>query len=196
MTELLKIIFIAGMVLFVSACASNKIEIQDKSQQTTQKTYSKKEVTDVVGDFFAKGAEGVGTAIEKVFSKLGRPNAYITGSEGAAALVVGLRFGEGDLSHKLEGTQKVYWVGPSIGIDTGVTASKVFILVYNLYDLNDLYQRFPGGEGNAYLIGGISINYQQRKDIILVPIRIGVGVRFGINAGWTKYRKEKTMSPF
>ena len=104
--------------------------------------------------------------------------------------------GQGELSHKLEGTQPVYWIGPSIGFDAGGNVARTFTLIYNLYDTNELYQRFPSAEGSAFFIGGISINYQQNDNVIIVPIRMGLGVRLGVNTGWVKYRKKKTYSPF
>jgi hypothetical protein len=187
-----------SLLLILSACATTSDEIirPDPQTQTEDKTYAMGEVQEAAEKFFAKGAEGVGTAIEKVFSRLGRPNAYITGTEGSGALVIGMRWGKGELSHKLEGTQPVFWIGPSIGVDTGGNITKSFTLIYNLYDPDDLYQRFPGAEGNAFFIGGISVNYQQSDNIILVPIKLGVGLRMGVNAGWVKYRKKKTYLPF
>ena len=191
-------ILILSLLGILSACASSNDEIirPDPQTQTEDGTYAMGEVEEVAEKFFSKGAEGVGTALEKIFSRLGRPNAYITGTEGSGALVVGLRMGQGELSHKLEGTQPVYWIGPSIGLDTGANITKTFTLIYNLYDLDDLYQRFPGAEGNAFFIGGVSVNYQQSDNIIIVPIRLGVGMRMGVNAGWVKYRKKITFLPF
>ena len=199
-------ILILSLVGILSACANSNNEIikLGPQAQTEDQAFAIEEIKKVGERFFAgapeklfsKGAEGLGTAIEKIFSRFGRPNAYITGTEGSGSLVVGLRMGQGELSHKLEGTQPVYWIGPSIGFDAGGNVARTFTLIYNLYDTNELYQRFPSAEGSAFFIGGISINYQQNDNVIIVPIRMGLGVRLGVNTGWVKYRKKKTYSPF
>jgi len=116
--------------------------------------------------------------------------------EVTGALVVGLRYGSGTLSHKVEGQQDVYWTGPSIGFDVGGNASKVFVLVYNLYDSEDLYKRFPQAEGALYVVGGFTATYLRRGDVVLIPIRLGVGWRAGINAGYMKFTHKSRIVPF
>jgi hypothetical protein len=44
--------------------------------------------------------------------------------------------------------------------------------------------------------GGAGINYQQRDNIILAPIRLGVGLRAGASIGYVHYTKTKTLNPF
>jgi hypothetical protein len=90
----------------------------------------------------------------------------------------------------------VYWSGPSIGFDAGLNASNAFVLVYNLYDTEDLYKRFPAGEGQAYLIGGFNVSYMRRGDVVIIPVRMGAGVRLGINAGYMKFSHEQKWIPF
>ncbi|MCH7805730.1 MAG: DUF1134 domain-containing protein [Proteobacteria bacterium] len=159
-------------------------------------TFNEKEIAAAAGNFFGEVSEGLASVIEKAFADLGRPNAYIAGTEGSAALGVGLRYGSGTLYHKLEGDSKIYWRGPSIGFDLGGDFSKVFILVYNLHDFRSMYKRFPSGEAGYYFVAGVGISYKQRKDIILAPIRTGVGLRAGINIGWVKFSKKKSIVPF
>ncbi|RYD84627.1 MAG: DUF1134 domain-containing protein, partial [Sphingomonadales bacterium] len=122
--------------------------------------------------------------------------AYIAGGEGAAAIGIGLRYGKGEIFHKIEGQRPVYWTGPSVGFDLGGDASKVFVLVYNLYDSQDLYKRFPAGEGRAYFVGGFSAAYMRRGDVVLIPVRLGVGWRVGINAGYMKFSEKRRIVPF
>ena len=98
--------------------------------------------------------------------------------------------------HKVEGQRKVYWTGPSIGFDLGGDANKVFVLVYNLYDSQELYKRFPQGEGRAYFVGGLSASYLRRGDVVLIPVRLGVGWRLGVNAGYMKFSEKKRWLPF
>ena len=161
-----------------------------------QLAYDAGEIAKAADGAFGEASEAVGRIIERVFADLGEPNAYIVGREGAGALVVGLRYGKGELHHKIEGTRTVHWTGPSIGPDVGGDGSRTFTLVYNLHDSNELFQRFPAVEGRAYLIGGVSANYHQRGDIILVPIRLGGGWRLGANVGYLKYSREGRVFPF
>ncbi|HWQ94292.1 MAG TPA: EipA family protein, partial [Gammaproteobacteria bacterium] len=121
---------------------------------------------------------------------------YIKGEEVSGALGVGLRYGNGSLTLKKGGGHKVHWTGPSIGFDVGANASKVFVLVYHLPNANAIYQRYPAVEGSFYYVAGAGINYQQRDNIILAPIRVGVGLRGGVNLGYMHYTKEKTWIPF
>lgn len=141
-------------------------------------------------------SEGVAKVIEKVFADLGRPNGYIVGREGSGAFIVGLRYGKGVLHSKIEGERTVHWTGPSIGPDVGGDVSRSFVLVYNLNDSDDLFRRYPAIEGKAYLIGGVSANYHQRGDVVLVPIRLGAGWRLGANVGYLKYSREGRIIPF
>ena len=87
------------------------------------------------------------TAIRKVFSELGEPNAYIEGEEMSGAFVVGLRYGKGTLHMASGGSQKVFWQGPSVGFDWGGNAAKVFTLVYDLPSTDAIFRRFPGSRG-------------------------------------------------
>lgn len=159
-------------------------------------TYEEKDVIAAAEGAFGKGAEGAAKLIEKVFKDLGRPNAYIVGREASGAFVVGLRYGSGQLYHKIEGQTPVYWTGPSVGFDVGGDGSKVFTLVYHLDDGNDLFRRYPAAEGKAYLVGGFTATYNQRDRVILVPIKLGVGWRLGVNAGWLNYTRESRLLPF
>ena len=161
------------------------------------KSYSPEEIYASSEGFFGETTEGLAKVIEKVFSDLGRPNAYIAGEEFAGAIGIGLRYGKGTLHRKDgSGAREVYWQGPSIGFDFGANAAKAFVLVYHLADSEKLYQRFPGVEGTAYFVGGVGVNYQQSGDIILAPIRLGVGLRAGANIGYLHYNQEFSWLPF
>ena len=165
-------------------------------QESPSATYNMQEIVTAADGAFGDASEAVAQVVEKIFADLGEPNAYIVGREGGGALVFGLRYGKGILFSKIEGERTVYWTGPSIGFDVGGDASRSFTLVYNLYDTEELFQRFPAVEGKAYLIGGVSANYHQNGRIILVPIRLGVGWRLGANVGYVKYSREGRILPF
>lgn len=159
-------------------------------------TYKQDDLIGAAEGVFGKGAKGLAQMIEDLLKKQGEPNGYIVGREGGGAIVVGLRYGSGTLHHKVEGQRPVYWTGPSIGFDAGANAGSTFVLVYNLYNTEDLYKRFPAGEGQAYLVGGFNASYLRRGDIVLIPIRMGAGLRLGVNAGYMKFSKKQKWLPF
>lgn len=163
----------------------------------SNETYSKNEVKDAIDGFFEGTAKGLADLIEKAFEDNGRPVGYIKGGEGGGALFVGLRYGEGTLFLKRNAARrKVYWQGPSLGLDIGANVAKVFTLVYKMRNPDDIYQRFPGVDGSAYIVGGFSMNYQKSGDIVLAPIRTGAGLRLGANVGYLHYTKSKSINPF
>lgn len=159
-------------------------------------TYAEEDALGAAEDVFGKGAEGLAEIVRKTFKDRGQPNAYIVGREAGGAFIVGVRYGSGMLYHKVEGERKIHWTGPSVGFDIGGDGSKVFALVYNLNDTEDLYRRYPAAEGKAYLIGGFTANYLQRDNIVIVPIKLGVGWRLGLNGGYLKFSKKGKVLPF
>lgn len=159
-------------------------------------TYQDDDLIGAAEGVFGKGAKGLAEVIEDILKKQGRPNAYIAGREASGAFIVGLRYGSGKLYHKVEGERPVYWTGPSIGFDFGGNAANTFVLVYNLYNSEDLYQRFPAGEGAAYFIGGFHVSYLRSGDKVLIPVRLGAGLRLGANVGYMKFSKKQQWLPF
>lgn len=164
--------------------------------QADSTTYAEDDLIGAAEGVFGKGAEGLAGLIEDLLKKQGEPNGYIVGREGGGALGIGVRYGSGTLYHKVEGKRPVYWTGPSIGFDAGANAGNTFVLVYNLYDTEELYKRFPAGEGQAYLVGGMHASYMRKGDIVLIPIRVGAGLRLGVNAGYMKFSKKQRWLPF
>ena len=145
---------------------------------------------------FGRGAEGLAGLIERILSEQGDPVAYISGQEAGGAFVFGVRYGSGTMRHQVEGDRAVYWTGPSLGFDFGADANKVFVLVYNLHDSQDLFKRYPGAEGHAYVLGGFTAQYLRRGDVVLIPIRMGVGLRLGVNAGYMRFSERNRWLPF
>ena len=159
-------------------------------------TFRKDDLIGAAEGVFGKGAKGLAGLIEDLLKKQGEPNGYIVGREAGGAFIFGIRYGSGTLYHKVEGEKPVYWTGPSLGIDAGANAASTFVLVYNLYNTDDLYKRFGSGEGQAYLIGGFQVSYLRDGDRVLIPVRSGAGLRLGINAGYMKFTPKKTWQPF
>lgn len=162
----------------------------------TGDTYQEDDLIGAAEGVFGKGAQGLGLLIEDILKKQGRPNGYIVGREGGGAFLVGLRYGSGTLNHRVEGQKPIYWTGPSIGPDAGANAGNTFILVYNLYDTEDIYERFPAAEGAAYLGGGFNASYLRRGGVVLIPIRVGAGIRLGANVGYMRFSKKQRWLPF
>ena len=159
-------------------------------------TYSMREITRTGHGFFGATSRGLASVIEYAFRKQGRPNGYILGEDAGGALIAGLRYGGGRLFTRDAGEHPVYWQGPSIGYDAGGDGSKVMVLVYRLSHPEEIYRRFAGVEGSAYVVGGVGINFQTHGDVVLAPIRTGIGLRMGANIGYLKYTRRPTWNPF
>jgi hypothetical protein len=156
----------------------------------------RRDVFDAAEGVFGRGAQGLAHILENILRDQGEPVAYIAGSEASGAFIFGVRYGSGVMHHQIEGERTVYWTGPSLGFDAGADANKVFVLVYNLHDSQDLFRRYPHAEGHAYFIGGFNAQYMRRGDVVLIPIRLGVGMRLGINAGYMRFSEHNRWLPF
>ncbi|MCG7508037.1 DUF1134 domain-containing protein [Mesorhizobium sp. IRAMC:0171] len=165
-------------------------------QASYAQQYTSQEIVDSGHKFFGETSGGLATVVEKIFSTYGLPNGYVLGEEGSGAFVGGLTYGEGKLYTKNAGDHKVYWQGPSLGWDFGGQGSRVMILVYNLDDVSNLYNRFAGVAGSAYIVAGLGFNVLKAGNVLLVPIRTGVGARLGVNLGYLKLTQQPTWNPF
>ena len=195
-------IWLLVMALVVAGCSGSNNAPDGNAQldQTfgspAEGGYEKETLLDEARDVFGAGAEGMGEAVEAVFSKMGEPIAYIKAEEAGGGLVVGLRYGGGTMNHKIEGETPIHWTGPSIGLDAGGEVAKVFALVYNLHDVQEIYSRFAAIEGQFYYIGGAGITYIQHDDIVIALIRLGVGLRGQASVGYYKFSKNLKLVPF
>ena len=158
-------------------------------------TYSREELVNSVSDFLGVTAEAAGSATERIFRDNGRPTGYVAGEELAAAFTIGLRYGKGLLYMKEREPQQVFWQGPSVGFDLRANGSRVFTLCYNLQYPDAIYRRFPGVEGSAYLIAGMGVNYQRAEEIVLAPMRAGIGLGAGVNVGYLAYSRKRNWIP-
>jgi hypothetical protein len=185
---------------FLASTPALAAEQESKKEAPTQKkseqTFDQDSVLKDAEAFFGRSTEGLAKVIEKAFKDYGRPNGYVKGEEAAGAVTVGLRYGNGTLVMADGSSRRVWWEGPSIGFDFGGNVAKVFVLVYHLPRASAIFQRFPGVDGSFYWVAGAGINYQQRNNIVLAPIRLGVGLRAGASIGYIKYTPTKTYNPF
>jgi hypothetical protein len=160
-----------------------------------QSRYSPPELIEAGNRFFGGVSRGLGSVVEKAVSQWGLPNGYILGQEGGGAFIGGLRFGEGTLYTKNAGDLRVYWQGPTVGWDFGGEGARTMMLVYNLPATDAIYQRFGGVDGSAYLVGGFGMTVLTANNIVLIPIRSGVGLRLGANVGYLKFTPQATWNP-
>ena len=181
-----------AVVLSLVLCAASLSATSARAQEG----YSAQEIVDSGHRFFGATAGGLASVIETVFGQYGVPNGYVLGEEGSGALVGGLTYGEGTLYTKNAGDHPAFWQGPSLGFDIGGQGSRVMILVYNLNNIDALYHRFAGVAGSAYVVAGVGFNVLRAGDVLLVPVRTGVGARLGVNIGYLKMTRQPTWDPF
>ena len=182
------------LMALVGACANQRP--QAPGAPITSEPYQHDTVLREAETFFGRGAQGLADVMNRVFSDRGPPTGYIKGEEGGGAVGVGLRYGHGTLYLQDGTAAKVYWRGPSVGIDVGGSAAKTFILVYDLPTVEALYDRFGGVEGSLFYVGGIGANYNRSGDILLAPVRFGVGWRQGVSIGYLHLSAERSWIPF
>ncbi len=186
---------------FLALCAfafSNPAYAQNSGNEPipSGQTYDQDEILQAGHQFFGSVSGGLASVVEKAFSSYGEPNGYVLGEEGSGALIAGARYGEGNLYTRNAGTHKLFWQGPSVGWDFGADGARVMMLVYNLPTVNSLYTRFAGVNGSAYLVGGVGMTVLLNNEIVLVPVRAGVGARLGLNMGYLKFTDKPTWNPF
>ena len=187
---------LATLTLCLLAFGADLVAAQDRPPPRHRDTFSVNEIVDAGHHFFGSVSRGLALVIEKAFSKFGEPNGYVLGQEGSGAFVVGLRYGDGKLYTRNAGDLRVFWEGPSVGFDYGGEGARTMMLVYKLPATEAIYQRFAGIDGSAYFIGGFGMTALTAHDIVVVPIRSGVGLRLGANIGYLKFTPRATWNPF
>ena len=181
-------------VFFMAIALMGALAVSTSASRAQE--YTAQEIVDSGHKFFGATSGGLATVVEKIFASYGLPNGYLLGEEGSGAVIGGLTYGEGTLYTKNAGDHKVFWQGPSLGWDFGGEGSRVMMLVYNLDDVSNLYNRFGGVAGSAYVVAGVGFNVLQNNRVLLVPIRTGVGARLGVNLGYLKLTQRPTWNPF
>ena len=170
------------------------------TSEQQQPTFTSGELVSAGQQFFGTISRGLATLIERGIGQWGLPNGYVLGEEAGGAFFGGLRYGEGMLYTKNAGDLKVFWEGPSLGWDFGGDGARTMMLVYSLPATQAIYQRFGGIGGSAYFVGGFGMTAltanNANDNIVLVPIRSGVGLRLGANVGYLKFTPQPTWNPF
>jgi len=187
---------LTALTLFLFTCATGLADAQSAPPPEQRSTFNSNEIVAEGHRFFGTVSRGLAQVIEAAFSRWGEPNGYILGQEGSGAFVVGLRYGDGKLYTRNAGDRRVFWEGPSVGFDYGGEGARTMMLVYKLPATEAVYQRFVGIDGSAYFIGGFGMTALTANNIVVVPIRSGVGLRLGANVGYLKFTPKATWNPF
>jgi hypothetical protein len=188
---------LTALALCIIVCGADIVAAQSQPPPPEQRNaFTPEEVIRAGHHFFGTVSRGLAEVVQTAFSRWGEPNGYVLGQEGSGAFMVGLRFGDGKLYTKNAGDRRVFWEGPSVGFDTGGEGARTMMLVYNLPATDAIYQRFVGIDGSAYFIGGFGMTALAFGNIIVVPIRSGVGLRLGANVGYLKFTPQATWNPF
>jgi hypothetical protein len=205
-THLLKTVLLSASLALLgstlSGCASNPPadastgNAPANTAANDSDSYNEYETTNEAVNFLGGSAEAIAKLMDKAFADYGRPNAYIEGEEAGGAVVLGVRYGKGELVTKSGQRMTVYWQGPSVGWDFGGDAGKVFVLVYNLPQTDLIFQRFAGVNGSLYFVGGLGMDYLRSQDIVVAPIRVGVGLRLGASVGYMQFTRAQSYLPF
>jgi hypothetical protein len=185
----------ATILLLVLTSLGTPLAAQE-GQPPPGSQYAPGELVSTGHRFFGTVSRGLASVIERAVSQWGQPNGYILGQEAGGAFVAGLRYGEGTLYTRNAGDSRVFWQGPSIGFDWGGEGARTMILVYHLPSTDAMYQRFAGIDGSAYFVGGFGMTALGAGNIVLVPIRSGVGLRLGANIGYLHFTRAPTWNPF
>ena len=159
-------------------------------------SYSTNEIIDSGHRFFGAVSRGLAEVVQEAVRRWGQPNGYVLGQEASAAFFGGLRYGEGKMYTRNAGDQPVFWQGPSIGFDAGADGDRTMMLVYNLPTVDSIFRRFGGIDGSAYFIGGFGFTALGAENIVVVPIRSGIGARLGLNVSYLKFTPRATWNPF
>jgi len=195
MTDLSRRQLVSGLGA-ASVGAASLGGLSAQAQSGRPKKFETRELIDSGHQFFGTISRGLAQAVEAAGRRWGQPNAYILGQEASGAFFAGLRFGEGAMYTRNAGDRPIYWQGPSLGFDAGADGDRTMMLVYNLPSTDAIYRRFGGLDGSAYLVGGFGFTALGADDIIVVPIRSGLGARLGVNLGYLKFTPASTWNPF
>jgi hypothetical protein len=193
---------LAVAAILLAGFAAAPAGAQNASPALTQpppaNRYSSDEIIDAGHHLFGGASKGIASIVEKAADQWGQPNGYILGEEAGGAFIGGLRYGDGNLYTKNAGDLRVYWQGPTIGVDAGADGARTMMLVYNLPQTDAIFDQFGGVAGSAYFVAGLGVTAltSAQNGIVIVPIRTGLGLRLGYNVGYVKFTARPTWNPF
>ncbi|MFC0282517.1 DUF1134 domain-containing protein [Camelimonas abortus] len=194
-TILKALLLVAAALLTIPMVTADPAAAQNRPIRQHE-TFRAEEIIAAGHGFFGELSKGLALAVQEAFRRWGAPNGYILGQEGSGAFIGGLRYGEGVLYTRNAGQMKVFWQGPSVGFDWGGDGARTMMLVYNMPTVQSIFTRFLGLNGSAYFIGGFGVSAAVADNMVVVPIRAGVGARLGVNIGYLKFTPNPTWNPF
>ena len=186
--------FVGSSVAAAAAALAGRTEAAQEPDAPL--AFAPEEVMNDGHRFFGDLSRGLADVVQEAGRRWGLPNAYVLGQEASGAFVGGLRYGEGKMYTRNAGQRPVYWQGPSVGFDWGADGDRTMMLVYNLPSVDSMYRRFGGIAGSAYFIGGFGLTALNAEEVVVAPIRTGVGARLGINLSYLKFTERATWNPF
>jgi hypothetical protein len=191
-------LFVATAVSAQQAAPAGSPQIEADVSRPAPHRYASSEIVDAGHHFFGDVSKGLASIVERAVGQWGQPNGYILGEEAGGAFIGGLRYGDGTLYTKDAGDLRVFWQGPTIGVDVGGDGAPTMMLVYNLPHTAAIYEQFNGIAGAAYFIAGLGMTALTSPDekMVVVPIRSGLGLRLGYNVGYLKFTTAPTWNPF
>ena len=69
-------------------------------------------------------------------------------------------------------------------------------LIYKLDSEQGLFRSFTGVDGSAFFVGGVGLTVLKGGDVIMAPIRTGLGLRVGASVGYVRFTPTATWNPF
>jgi hypothetical protein len=194
---------IAGGLMGPGRAAAQELEVvaptydaQQPAPSTAPPPFAFDEIVATGQQVFGEFTQGFAAIVERAVSSYGLPNGYIVGEEASGAIIAGARYGEGVLYTRNAGSYRIYWQGPSLGLDIGANGNRVMMMVYNLPSVEAIYNRYVGVNGSAYVVAGLGMTALSRDGVYVVPVVSGVGARLGINFGYLKFTTQRTSNPF
>src|SRR3954471_11373791 len=168
---------VALLATFPGVASAQSVQPAYAASPGDPNSFQAEELVDSGHKLFGGVSRGLALAVQEAVRRWGEPNGYILGQEGSGAFFGGLRYGEGKLYTRNAGERRIFWQGPSLGFDVGGDGARTMMLVYNMPFTDALYKRFVGVDGSAYFIGGFGVTAVAADEMIVVPIRAGVGAR-------------------
>ncbi|GLI94165.1 DUF1134 domain-containing protein [Methylocystis echinoides] len=180
----------------LAATAAASAALPGVAHAARPESYTSGEIVENGHHFFGSISRGLAEGLEQANKKWGRPNAYILGQEAGGAFIGGVCYGEGEMFTRNAGRRRVFWQGPSLGLDAGADGDRTMMLVYNLPEIDAIYRRYAGVNGSAYLIGGLGFTALNNEEVVVMPVRSGLGARLGVALSYLKFTQNSTWNPF
>ena len=161
-----------------------QVAVTDRGVQAGQlPTTSRQDIFRLVETVFDTTFKTVSIPIERSLALFGEPNAYIVGGELSGSLVIGGRYGNGELRFSDGNPISVSWSALSVGIGLGAEYGRVIMLVYGLDRREDVFGTYASLGGSAHFVAGANATILASARARIVLISSGLGLRFSGDVG-------------